>query len=126
MYEMSQWHPVWVAENHVTACNSASSSTLRSTPTCFNPRSESKLFSFFPVCPLFAGIFTTIPPNELKFIFEASMGYVVVFMLILLCIVIMLYYNNASSTLVPSNAHILTPFFQKTVFFSKIFFGKPP
>ncbi len=27
---------------------------------------------------------------------------------------------------VPSNAHILTPFFQKTVFFSKVFFGKPP
>jgi len=27
---------------------------------------------------------------------------------------------------VPSNAHISTPFFQKTVFFSKIFFGKPP
>jgi hypothetical protein len=23
MYEMSQRHPVWVAENHVTACNSA-------------------------------------------------------------------------------------------------------
>jgi hypothetical protein len=22
MYEMSQRHPVWVAENHVTACNS--------------------------------------------------------------------------------------------------------
>ncbi len=27
---------------------------------------------------------------------------------------------------IPSNAHILTPFFQKTVFFSKISFGKPP
>jgi hypothetical protein len=27
---------------------------------------------------------------------------------------------------VPSNAHISTPFFQKTVFFSRIFFGKPP
>jgi hypothetical protein len=27
---------------------------------------------------------------------------------------------------IPSNAHISTPFFQKTVFFSKIFFGKPP
>jgi hypothetical protein len=26
----------------------------------------------------------------------------------------------------PSNAHISTPFFQKTVFFSKIFFGEPP
>jgi hypothetical protein len=26
----------------------------------------------------------------------------------------------------PSNAHISTPFFQKTVFLSKIFFGKPP
>ncbi len=26
---------------------------------------------------------------------------------------------------VPSNAHISTPFFHKTVFFSKIFFGKP-
>ncbi len=25
-----------------------------------------------------------------------------------------------------SNAHISTPFFQKTVFFSKIFFGKAP
>jgi hypothetical protein len=23
MYEMSQRHPVWVAENHVPACNSA-------------------------------------------------------------------------------------------------------
>jgi hypothetical protein len=36
---------------------------------------------------------------------------------------------NAStyqSITVPSNAHISTPFFQKTVFFSKIFFGKPP
>jgi hypothetical protein len=22
MYEMSQWHPVWVAENHVNPCNS--------------------------------------------------------------------------------------------------------
>ncbi len=28
--------------------------------------------------------------------------------------------------LIPSNGHISTPFFQKTVFFSKIFFGKPP
>jgi hypothetical protein len=27
---------------------------------------------------------------------------------------------------VPSNAHISTPFFQKTVFFSKICFGNPP
>jgi hypothetical protein len=27
---------------------------------------------------------------------------------------------------IPSNAHISTPFFQKTVFFSKICFGKPP
>ncbi len=27
---------------------------------------------------------------------------------------------------VPSNAHISTPFFQKTVFFSKICFGDPP
>jgi hypothetical protein len=27
---------------------------------------------------------------------------------------------------VPSNAHILTTFFQKTVFFSKICFGNPP
>jgi hypothetical protein len=27
---------------------------------------------------------------------------------------------------VPSNTHTSTPFFQKTVFFSKIFFGKPP
>jgi hypothetical protein len=27
---------------------------------------------------------------------------------------------------VPSNAHISTPFFHKTVFFSKIFCGKPP
>jgi hypothetical protein len=26
----------------------------------------------------------------------------------------------------PSNAHILLPLFQKTLFFSKIFFGKPP
>jgi hypothetical protein len=26
---------------------------------------------------------------------------------------------------IPSNAHISTPFYQKTVFFSKIFFGKP-
>jgi hypothetical protein len=29
-------------------------------------------------------------------------------------------------TLLPSNAHISTTFFHKTVFFSKIFFGKPP
>ena len=28
--------------------------------------------------------------------------------------------------IVPSNAHILIPFFQKTVFFSNIFFGNPP
>ncbi len=33
---------------------------------------------------------------------------------------------NKAYLMVPSNAHISTPFFQKTVFFSKIFFGKPP
>ncbi len=32
----------------------------------------------------------------------------------------------SSFTVLPSNAHIATPFFQKTVFFSKIFLGKPP
>jgi hypothetical protein len=33
---------------------------------------------------------------------------------------------GVNSLQLPPNAHILTPFFQKTVFFSKIFFGKPP
>jgi hypothetical protein len=28
--------------------------------------------------------------------------------------------------MIPSNTQISTPFFQKTVFFSNIFFGKPP
>ncbi len=31
-----------------------------------------------------------------------------------------------SCVLIPSNAHISTPFFQKTVFFTKICFGNPP
>ncbi len=30
------------------------------------------------------------------------------------------------NSMLPSNAHNSTPFFQKTVFFSKIFFSKPP
>jgi hypothetical protein len=34
--------------------------------------------------------------------------------------------GNHQERNIPSNAHISTPFFQKTVFFSKIFFGKPP
>ncbi len=33
---------------------------------------------------------------------------------------------SALSNMVPSNAHISTPFFKKIVFFSKIFFDKPP
>jgi hypothetical protein len=32
----------------------------------------------------------------------------------------------SNSMFIPSNAHISTPFFQKTVFFSKICFGNPP
>ncbi len=28
MYEMSQRHPVWVAENHVNPCNSAGDVTI--------------------------------------------------------------------------------------------------
>jgi hypothetical protein len=34
--------------------------------------------------------------------------------------------QSCFNSMLPSNAHISTPFFQKTVFFSKIFFGKPP
>jgi hypothetical protein len=34
--------------------------------------------------------------------------------------------NLVQVLLLPSNAHISTPFFHKTVFFSKMFFGKPP
>ncbi len=38
------------------------------------------------------------------------------------------YFFNClwSKAILPANAHISTPFFQKTVFFSKIFFGMPP
>ncbi len=42
----------------------------------------------------------------------------------------MIYEGNVSGNYIfdelPSNAHISTPFFRKTVFFSKIFLGKPP
>jgi hypothetical protein len=33
---------------------------------------------------------------------------------------------NFPISILPPKAHILKPFFRKTVFFSKIFFGKPP
>jgi hypothetical protein len=33
--------------------------------------------------------------------------------------------QSTSCKYIPSNGHISTPFFQKTLFFSKIFFGKP-
>ena len=40
---------------------------------------------------------------------------------------VFLYPSNSTNIwYIPADAHISTPFFQKTVFFSKIFFGKPP
>jgi hypothetical protein len=36
------------------------------------------------------------------------------------------FYPVPRNKIIPSNAHISTPFFQKTVFFCRIFFGKPP